>query len=143
MEVYTDGACKGNPGKGGWGVFWRDDSIHELYGGEWNTTNNRMELSAIIKALEYFCKLDKPEIIIYTDSQYAFKGITQWMTKWKQKGWYNSKKEMVLNVDLWKKIDEMMYPGVHIRWIKAHDGNVGNENADRLANLGCAVINDE
>ncbi|VEG90096.1 ribonuclease HI [Legionella spiritensis] len=134
VEIFTDGACKGNPGPGGWGALLRYQGQEKtLYGSETHTTNNRMELTAAIKALEALkrsCDVD-----IYTDSQYLRQGMTEWLAGWKKKGWRNSKREPVKNADLWQKLDELA--GLHrIRWhwIKGHAGHPENEKADELAN---------
>ena len=138
--MYTDGACKGNPGPGGWGaVLEYDGQERELYGGEPATTNNRMELTAVIEALS---ALKRPcRIVLHTDSQYVQKGITEWITGWKARGWKTAAKEPVKNVDLWRKLDEVVR-GHEIRWVwvKGHAGHDGNERADALANKGVASL---
>lgn len=134
--IYTDGACKGNPGPGGWGAtIKRDDKYKELKGGEYDTTNNRMELMGPIKALQY---LSHPRVIeLYTDSKYVKDGITQWIFGWKNNGWKNASKKPVKNDDLWKKLDELVqFHSVEWKWVKGHSGDPGNERADELANLG-------
>lgn len=135
MIIYTDGACKGNPGIGGWGVYIVDDNnnTNEFYGYEINTTNNRMELFAIIIALQKIIHVDS--IIIYTDSQYAYNGINKWIQNWKKNNWKTSNNKHVLNKDLWVKIDSLMTPLITVNWVKAHNGNFGNEKADSLANF--------
>lgn len=139
IEIYTDGACKGNPGKGGWGVFVKQTK-EEIFGGESLTTNNRMELTAVIKTLEYIClkNCKMTNFIIFTDSQYVYKGITEWMKNWKKNGWKNSKKQTVVNVDLWKQFDDLAQKieNVAYKWVRGHCGNEGNEMADLLANKG-------
>lgn len=138
MFVYTDGACKGNPGIGGWGVFIIDNNniTNEFYGYQLNTTNNRMELFAIIIALEKIKNIKNfDSTIIYTDSQYAYNGINKWIKNWKKNNWTISNNKNVLNKDLWLKIDALLTPLITINWIKAHDGNFGNEKADFLANF--------
>jgi len=140
IHIYTDGACKGNPGKGGWGVYWKDldSKEHEHFGGENATTNNRMEMTAVIFALETVKQPKK----IYTDSQYVFKGITEWLKGWKQKNWVNSQKKPVLNRDLWEKIDLLVQNSTDTEffWVKAHNGDPGNEKADWLANKGVELL---
>jgi ribonuclease HI len=135
ITIYTDGACRGNPGPGGWGALLRyQGKEKEIYGGESLTTNNRMELMAAIKALECLTRSD--EINIYTDSQYLRQGMTEWLAQWKKKGWRNSKKEPVKNTDLWQRLDELanQHEKIHWHWVKAHAGHPENERADALAN---------
>ena len=140
INVYTDGACKGNPGRGGWGaVLEFDGKEREMYGGEPATTNNRMELTAVIEALS---ALTRPcRVVLHTDSQYVQKGITEWITGWKARGWKTAAKEPVKNEDLWRKLDEVVR-GHEIRWVwvKGHAGHDGNERADALANKGVASL---
>ncbi|PPF81013.1 ribonuclease HI [Pseudoclavibacter sp. RFBJ3] len=138
VVMYTDGACKGNPGPGGWGVWLRSgDHERELFGGELNTTNNRMELKAVIEGLS---ALKKPcSVALYLDSQYVRKGITEWITGWKAKGWKTASKQPVKNAELWKELDTLVEDSGHTiewRWVKGHSGDVGNERADMLANKG-------
>jgi ribonuclease HI len=138
VEIYTDGACKGNPGPGGWGAVLRFGAhVKELHGGEAGTTNNRMELTAVIRALE---ALTRPcRVRLHTDSQYVQKGITLWIFDWKRRGWRTADKKPVKNVDLWKRLDELVLPHeIEWIWVKGHAGDVGNERADALANLGVA-----
>ena len=133
-EAYTDGACRGNPGPGGWGAILRyGDHEKELKGGEAETTNNRMELTAAIRALE---ALRRPcEVDLYTDSQYLRLGITQWMHGWKKNGWRTSGKKPVKNQDLWQELDAAAgRHEVHWHWVKGHSGHPENERADALAN---------
>ena len=135
IVIYTDGACKGNPGEGGWGaVIENEKSVNKLYGYERNTTNNRMEIVAAIKALKTFS--EKSDIIIYTDSKYLMNGINDWINNWKKNNWKTSNKKDVKNVDLWKIIDELnLKHNIEWNWVKGHSGNPGNEMADDLANL--------
>jgi len=138
VEIHTDGACKGNPGPGGWGAVLRFGAhVKELHGGEAGTTNNRMELTAVIRALE---ALTRPcRVRLHTDSQYVQKGITVWIFDWKRRGWRTADKKPVKNVDLWKRLDELVLPHeIEWIWVKGHAGDVGNERADALANLGVA-----
>jgi ribonuclease HI len=138
VEIYTDGACKGNPGPGGWGVLLKAGAtVKELYGGEPSTTNNRMELMAVIQALE---ALKRPcAVTLYLDSQYVLKGITEWLPGWKAKGWRTASKQPVKNAELWRRLDDLLAQGGHAvdwRWVRGHNGDPGNERADALANLG-------
>lgn len=140
IDIFTDGACKGNPGPGGWGVLLRyNDHEKKLYGAEAHTTNNRMELLAAIKALE---ALMRPcEVNLYTDSQYLRLGMTQWLSQWKKKGWRNSKKEIVKNADLWQTLDKLSaLHQIHWHWVKGHSGHPENDLADALANQGIAEL---
>jgi ribonuclease HI len=136
VEIYTDGACKGNPGKGGWGALLRYNGTEkELFGGEQDTTNNRMELTAAIEAL----KVLKRECLVdlTTDSQYVRKGITEWISNWKLKGWKNSQRKAVKNADLWKQLDALSQQHkIKWHWVKGHSGHPENERADELANRG-------
>ena len=136
IEIYTDGACKGNPGTGGWGALLvMGDQEKELCGGERNTTNNRMELMAVIEALN---ALTRPcEVVLHTDSQYVQKGISEWIHGWKARGWKTAAKAPVKNVDLWQTLDAAQARHkVDWRWVKGHAGHDGNERADALANRG-------
>ncbi|WP_261844645.1 ribonuclease HI [Aliamphritea ceti] len=136
VQIYTDGACKGNPGIGGWGAVLRyGENEKQLCGGERNTTNNRMELMAAIAALE---ALKQPcEIILTTDSQYVRKGITEWLKGWKRNGWKTASKQPVKNADLWQRLDALNASHkIDWRWVKGHSGHPGNELADELANKG-------
>jgi len=136
IEIFTDGACKGNPGPGGWGALLRAGKHQkELFGGEKQTTNNRMELMAAIKALEAVKK--SSQISLTTDSQYVRKGITEWIEGWKKKGWKNSQRKPVKNADLWQLLDvQNQRHQVDWHWVKGHSGHPGNEKADELANKG-------
>jgi ribonuclease HI len=134
--IYTDGACRGNPGPGGWGVVLSyKGTTKELYGGEKETTNNRMELTAVINALE---ALTKPcNVQLHSDSKYVLQGITEWMENWKKRGWKTANKSAVKNEDLWRRLDAARLPhNIEWLWVKGHSGNNGNDIADRLANLG-------
>jgi len=133
IQVYTDGSCQKNPGKGGWGVFYKDNDEKEieLKGSEEYTTNNRMELTAVLKALEHMG--DAQKYTIHTDSQYVFRGVKEWMQEWKKREWKTCKKKDVLNVDLWKEIDTRLHGNVDFCWVKSHNGNEGNEKADSIA----------
>lgn len=136
IEIFTDGACRGNPGPGGWGVLLRyGEKIRELCGGEPQTTNNRMEMTAVIKGLE---ALKRPcQVVLTTDSQYVMKGVTEWMAGWKRRGWKTAAKREVKNVDLWKRIDELVAEhDVRWCWVKGHAGHAENERVDELANQG-------
>ncbi|MDR9432440.1 MAG: ribonuclease HI [Spiribacter sp.] len=136
VEIYTDGACRGNPGPGGWGALLRSEGTEKsLYGGEPLTTNNRMELMAAIQALE---ALTRPcEVELTTDSQYVRKGITEWMHDWKRRGWKTSARKPVKNRDLWERLDTLVKQH-HIRWhwVRGHTGHAENEQVDALANQG-------
>jgi len=136
VEIFTDGACKGNPGPGGWGVVLRfNGKEKELCGGEAATTNNRMELTAVIRGLE---ALTRPSRVrVYTDSQYVQKGISEWIHSWKRRGWRTADKKDVKNVDLWKELDQAAARhSVEWHWVKGHAGHPENERADELANRG-------
>ena len=133
VEIYTDGACSGNPGPGGWGAVMRwNGHEKELYGGEAETTNNRMEMMAVIQALKAI--KGHPKIEIYTDSKYVMQGITEWLDGWKARGWKTAGKKPVKNVDLWQRMDELVSRhDVTFHWVKGHDGHPENERADQLA----------
>lgn len=134
VEIFTDGACRGNPGPGGWGALLRTgEREKELYGSERETTNNRMELMAAIIALE---SIKRPcEITLTTDSQYVRKGITEWIANWKRRGWKTVDKKPVKNQDLWQRLEAATHlHKIHWKWIKGHSGHAENERADQLAN---------
>jgi ribonuclease HI len=136
VEIFTDGACKGNPGPGGWGVLMRYGEVEkELCGGETNTTNNRMEMLAVISGLEALKKSTKVRIVL--DSQYVQKGMNEWIHGWKARGWKTAAKQPVKNVDLWQRLDlAVARHEVQWQWVKGHAGHEGNERADQLANKG-------
>ncbi len=134
VEIYTDGACRGNPGPGGWGaVLLSGRHRRELKGAERATTNNRMELMAAIRALE---ALRRPcNVALYTDSQYVRNGITEWLEQWKRRGWRTADRQPVKNIDLWQELEEKLGEhDIEWHWVRGHTGNVGNERADQLAN---------
>ncbi|WP_185266046.1 ribonuclease HI [Halopseudomonas xiamenensis] len=136
IEIFTDGACKGNPGPGGWGVLLRlGEHQKTLFGGELNTTNNRMELTAAIRGLQ---ALKKPaRVVLTTDSEYVMKGIREWMPNWKKRGWKTASRQPVKNADLWQLLDDLVNQHqVDWRWVKGHSGHPENELADELANRG-------
>ena len=135
VMIFTDGACKGNPGPGGWGALLKyGENTKEINGFELNTTNNIMELTAVIEALKL---LTRPcDVIITTDSNYVKDGITKWIFQWKEKGWKTANKKPVKNIEFWKSLDnEVSKHKVSWEWVKGHSGHVENERADRLANL--------
>ena len=137
IKVYTDGACRGNPGPGGWGVYIQlNDEEKDLYGGNSETTNNQMEMQAALEALKYL--KDKNEVIeLYTDSNYLRQGITEWIHKWKLNNWRTAAKKPVANRDLWIEISDLNEKmDVQWNWVKGHAGDPGNERADQLANIG-------
>jgi ribonuclease HI len=136
VVVYTDGACKGNPGPGGWGAVlrWKEHE-KELFGGERDTTNNRMELTAVIQALSAL--KSRCRVAVYTDSEYVKNGITTWIHGWKQRGWRTADKKPVKNVELWQRLEALAAQhDVQWHWVRGHDGDPGNERADALANRG-------
>jgi ribonuclease HI len=136
VRIYTDGACKGNPGPGGWGALLRSGTNErELYGGDPATTNNRMELTAVIRALEALKR--SSEVEVYTDSEYVMKGITEWLAAWKRRGWKTADRKPVKNADLWRELDELAgRHEVRWHWVRGHSGHPENERADALANRG-------
>ena len=140
VEIYTDGACKGNPGAGGWGALLKSDGkSREIHGGEPQTTNNRMEMTAVIRALEALPPGSR--VRLHTDSQYVMYGITEWIHSWKKRGWRTADKKPVKNEDLWRRLDELAAThDIDWNWVRGHTGHPGNERADELANLGVAEI---
>lgn len=145
VQIWTDGACKGNPGPGGWGVYMKYKDVklkgreHELFGGELETTNNRMEMMAVIKALEFF--KEAWIIELYVDSQYVKKGLTEWMPGWLKKNWKNSANQPVKNKDLWLQLlEQTKRHEISWFWVKGHSGDAGNERADELANKGVEQV---
>ncbi|GAB3374606.1 ribonuclease H family protein [Azotobacter armeniacus] len=139
VEIYTDGACKGNPGPGGWGALLVCRGVErELWGGEAETTNNRMELTAAIRAL---AELKRPcEVLLTTDSEYVMRGIQEWLPNWKKRGWKTAARQPVKNADLWQQLDEQVgRHQVSWSWVRGHTGHPGNERADQLANRGAAA----
>jgi ribonuclease HI len=138
VVIYTDGACKGNPGPGGWGVFLKaGQAEREVWGGVPRTTNNRMELTAVIQGLTVLTRPCK--VILYTDSEYVRQGITTWIHGWRQRGWLTADRKPVKNQDLWQQLDALNTKHeVDWRWVKGHAGDPGNERADALANKGVA-----
>ncbi len=140
IRIYTDGACKGNPGPGGWGaLLMHEGKERELHGGEAQTTNNRMELMAVIESLRALKRASRVEI--HTDSSYVQQGMSAWIHKWKRQGWLTADRKPVKNVDLWRALDELAAAhSVTWHWVKGHAGHPGNERADRLANQGVADV---
>ena len=136
VEIFTDGACRGNPGPGGWGVLLRyAGNEKSLYGGEHDTTNNRMELTAAIKGLEALTR--QSSVTLTTDSKYVMQGINEWIINWKKRGWKTAAKKPVKNVDLWKQLDSVIQQhDIQWQWVKGHSGHRENEIADDLANKG-------
>ncbi|MEY2874808.1 MAG: hypothetical protein RLZZ373_2179 [Pseudomonadota bacterium] len=139
VVIYTDGACKGNPGLGGWGAWLQSgDHAKELFGGTPDTTNNRMEMTAVIEALASLKRTC--DIVLYTDSEYVKNGITTWIHGWKARGWKTAAKQPVKNADLWQRMDALsQLHKIEWRWVKGHAGDPGNEKADELANRGVEV----
>lgn len=140
VTIYTDGACKGNPGPGGWGAWIRWGTHEkELCGGEPHTTNNRMELRAVIEALTALRR--RCRVTVHTDSQYVRKGMTEWLPSWKARGWRTADGKPVKNVELWQQLEALSRQHeVHWRWVRGHNGDPGNERADALANRGAAGV---
>ncbi|MBD1845518.1 ribonuclease HI [Cyanobacteria bacterium FACHB-63] len=136
QKIYTDGACSGNPGPGGWGtvVYFADGTVQELGGYEPETTNNRMEMQAAIAALDFYRASGQSQVVaLYTDSEYVKNGITKWLSGWKKKGWKTSTGKPVLNQDLWEQLDELDSPKVEWRYVRGHSGDPGNERCDVIA----------
>jgi len=136
IKIHTDGACRGNPGVGGWGAILRFNGTEkEISGGELETTNNRMEMMAVIEALGAL--KENSDVLLISDSQYVLKGINEWMPNWKKRGWKTAARKPVKNVDLWQKIDQLINEhDIEWQWVKGHSGDPGNERADQLANKG-------
>ena len=136
VVIYADGACKGNPGIGGWGAHLNYmGNVKEIFGGQYDTTNNRMELTAVIEALS--CLKERVEVYLYLDSEYVLKGIKEWLPKWKSNGWKSSNNKPIKNVDLWLRLDEQLNKhSICIFKVKGHSGDPGNDLADALANKG-------
>lgn len=149
IVFYTDGACKGNPGPGGWGVSMQKLGVEfkALHGGDPSTTNNRMELHAVIEALleARYAKYGISKFVIVTDSQYVLQGATDWINGWKHRNWIKADKKPVVNKELWMKLDELcsVFEKITWCWQRGHVGNPGNERADQLANMGCATLMEE
>lgn len=140
VVIYTDGACKGNPGPGGWGAWLRwGEHEKELFGGEPNTTNNRMELTAVIEALQLLKR--RTPVAVYTDSEYVKNGITTWIHNWKKRGWRTADNKPVKNAELWSRLDGLVAQHeVQWHWVRGHTGDPGNERADQLANRGVDAV---
>jgi ribonuclease HI len=140
IEIFTDGACSGNPGPGGWGAILRSGKHEkEIFGGEPDTTNNRMEMMAVIKALESLKQ--KSRVDLYTDSKYVMQGVTEWLEGWKARGWRTAGKQAVKNQDLWERIDVLVNAhDLTFHWIKGHAGHPENERADELARAGISSV---
>ena len=140
VEIYTDGACKGNPGVGGWGALLRCGEVEkEIFGGELSTTNNRMELTAVIRALEALKR--SSQLKLHTDSLYVKHGICEWLRDWKKREWLTSAKKPVKNADLWHELDELAQKHeIEWIWVRGHSGHDGNERADALANRGVEMV---
>ncbi len=140
IHIYTDGACKGNPGPGGWGVLLQYKGRElELFGGEPSTTNNRMELQAVIEGLSALKR--RSNVLLVTDSKYVMQGIQQWLANWKKRGWKTASKQPVKNQDLWQQLDALVQQhDVQWQWVAGHTGHPGNERADNLANRGVEEV---
>ena len=140
VVIYTDGACKGNPGPGGWGALLVYKGVErELWGGETDTTNNRMELSAAIQALASLKRTCQVKLV--TDSEYVMRGMQEWLPNWKKRGWKTAAKQPVKNADLWQQLDEQVNRHqVEWQWVRGHTGHLGNERADQLANRGVSEL---
>jgi ribonuclease HI len=140
VDIWTDGACKGNPGPGGWGALLRQGPHEkELYGGQAGTTNNRMELLAVIQALKALKR--RCTVVVHTDSQYVQKGMSEWLVNWKRRDWRTADKKPVKNADLWQELDALVAQhDLSWRWVRGHAGDPGNERADQLANKGVEQI---
>lgn len=140
VEIYTDGACKGNPGPGGWGALMRSGTHQkELFGGAPDTTNNRMELTAVIRALQALKR--RSRVSIHTDSQYVQKGVTEWLAGWKARGWRTAARQPVRNLDLWQELEPLLAQhDLSWHWVRGHSGHPENERADQLANFGVESI---
>jgi ribonuclease HI len=140
VEIYTDGACKGNPGPGGWGALMRSGTHQkELFGGAPETTNNRMELTAVIRALQALKR--RSRVSIHTDSQYVQKGVTEWLAGWKARGWRTAARQPVRNLDLWQELEPLLAQhDLSWHWVRGHSGHPENERADQLANFGVESI---
>lgn len=140
VEIYTDGACKGNPGPGGWGALMRSGTHEkELFGGAPDTTNNRMELTAVIRALQALKR--RSRVSIHTDSQYVQKGVTEWLAGWKARGWRTAARQPVRNLDLWQELEPLLTQhDLSWHWVRGHSGHPENERADQLANFGVESI---
>ena len=143
VEIFTDGACKGNPGVGGWGALLSYGTrTREIFGGEPHTTNNRMELTAVIRALETLNR--RCRVRLHTDSKYVQLGISAWIHDWKKRNWRTTDKKPVKNIDLWRRLDELAQQyEIEWVWVRGHSGHDGNERADELANRGVAAVQEE
>ena len=142
IDIFTDGACSGNPGPGGWGAILRmDEKEKELFGGELQTTNNRMEMMAVIEALKALKQPVNFPVRVHTDSQYVQKGISEWIHNWKRRGWKTANKEPVKNADLWRELDQLAsQQKIEWNWVRGHAGHTENERADALARRGVELV---